>query len=102
MFNGHRPSKTAERPPKDRARPSKTVERPRKTVKDRYDILLAGDGDPRVFWYEQTTPGAFTQHVLLEGMRQTGGARIDDIDGDGCNDLVVTSYEDNVVYVYGR
>lgn len=66
------------------------------------DILLAGDGDPRVFWYEQTTPGAFTQHVLLEGMRQTGGARIDDIDGDGCNDLVVTSYEDNVVYVYGR
>ncbi|HCH61398.1 MAG TPA: VCBS repeat-containing protein [Deltaproteobacteria bacterium] len=66
------------------------------------DILLAGDGDPRVFWYEQTTPGSFTQHVLLTGMRQTGGARIGDIDGDGCNDLVVTSYEDNVVYVYGR
>ncbi len=66
------------------------------------DLVVEGDGDPRVFWFEQTAPGRFDQHVLLEGMRQTGGARIADLDGDGCNDIVVTAYEDDRVMVFTR
>ena len=66
------------------------------------DVLLSGDGDPRVFWLEQTAPGSFTQHVLETSLGQAGGCVVTDLDGDGANELVVTGYEDNVIYVYVR
>ena len=66
------------------------------------DVLLSGDGDPRVFWLEQTSPGAFVQHVLETGLSQAGGCKVVDLDGDGANELVVTGYETNAVYVYVR
>jgi hypothetical protein len=66
------------------------------------DLLVAGDGDPRVLWFEQRSPGAFVPHVLTEGLGQAGGARIADLDGDGRAELVVTGYEANAIYVFSR
>ncbi len=66
------------------------------------DILVAGDGDPRVLWLEQTEKGKFVTHVLEEKLKQAGGIRVVDLNGDGKNELVVTGYEDNVVRLYTR
>lgn len=66
------------------------------------DLVVAGDGDPRTFWLEQTAPGAFATHVLEASLGQAGGARVVDLDGDGRNELVFTGYEDDAVYVYAR
>jgi hypothetical protein len=65
------------------------------------DLLVSGDGDARVFLFEQTD-GGFVQHVLEEELSQAGGMLIVDLDGDGANELVVTGYEDDVIYIYER
>lgn len=65
------------------------------------DIIASGDGDPRVFWLEQTPMGWFTR-VLQENLAQAGGLAIVDLDGDGKNEIVVTGYEANAAYVYVR
>ncbi len=65
------------------------------------DLLVSGDGDPRVFLFEQTG-GGFVQHVLEEELSQAGGMVIVDLDGDGANELIVTGYEADVIYVYER
>ena len=36
------------------------------------DLLVSGDGDPEVRWYEQTEPGVFEGHVLEEELTQAG------------------------------
>jgi len=73
------------------------------------DLVVSGDGDSRVFWYQQTNPGNFVQHVLdgIEGeplmqskFGQAGGMKIVDLDNDGYNEILVTSYEDNKIYIY--
>ncbi len=64
------------------------------------DLLVCGDGDPRVFWLEQVRPGTFESHVLEQQLPQSGGAKVVDLDGDGAPELVVTGYESNAVYVY--
>jgi hypothetical protein len=66
------------------------------------DIALSGDGDPTVYWMEQTTPGTFVMHVLHDDLPQAGGMKIADLDGDGCNEIVVTGYLDGDIYVYQR
>ncbi len=66
------------------------------------DLAVAGDGDPRIFWLEQTAPGVFVTHVLAEMMRQGGGMAVGDLDGDGDAEVVVTGYEANAVYVFER
>lgn len=66
------------------------------------DILLSGDGDERVFWLEQKGPYDFEQHELEQKLGQAGGTKIVDLNGDGKNELVVTGYEANAVYVYER
>ena len=74
------------------------------------DLVVSGDGDSRVFWFEQNPAGIFTQHTL-DGMAeasinsagsfgQAGGMQIVDIDGDGKNEIIVTLYEDNKIYIY--
>jgi hypothetical protein len=66
------------------------------------DVLVSGDGDPRVYWLEQVRPGRFATHVLEASLTQAGGMVVADLDGDGKNELVVTGYDANVVYVYSR
>ena len=73
------------------------------------DLVVSGDGDSRVFWFEQNPAGTFTQHTL-DGVAgtaigegsfgQAGGMNIVDIDGDGANEIIVTLYEDNKIYIY--
>jgi|GEM_PF-1839211 hypothetical protein len=74
------------------------------------DLVVSGDGDSRVFWFEQNPAGTFTQHTLdgVEGVSvnsegsfgQAGGMQIVDLDGDGKNEIVVTTYEGNKLYIY--
>ncbi len=64
------------------------------------DVALAGDGDARTFWMEQTSPGEFAMHVIEEKLGQAAGALVEDLDGDGRAEMVFTGYEDGVVYVY--
>ena len=66
------------------------------------DLLVSGDGDPRVFLLEQTAPGVFETLVLESELTQAGGMKVADLNGDGANELVVTGYDDDVVYVYVR
>ncbi len=66
------------------------------------DILVSGDGDPHVYWIEQTGVGKWTTHILESNVRQAGGVRIADLDGDGKNELLVPVYESNVIYLYRR
>ena len=74
------------------------------------DLVVSGDGDSRVFWFEQTTSCNFTQHTLdgvagasinsAGSFGQAGGMKIVDLDNDGKNEIVVTLYEDNKLYIY--
>ena len=74
------------------------------------DFVVSGDGDSRVFWFEQNPAGTFTQHTLdgvagasinsAGSFGQAGGMKIVDLDGDGKNEIVVTIYEDSKIYIY--
>ncbi|MBO7127961.1 VCBS repeat-containing protein [bacterium] len=74
------------------------------------DLVVSGDGDSRVFWFEQNPPGTFTQHTLdgeagatvnaADSFGQAGGMQIVDLDGDGKNEIIVTLYEGNKIYIY--
>jgi len=66
------------------------------------DVLVSGDGDPRVLWLRQMGPGQFETHVLESQLKQAGGMKVVDFDGDGKNELLVTGYEANSVRVYIR
>jgi len=66
------------------------------------DLVVSGDGDPRVFWLEQTAPGDFSTHVLHPNLTQAGGMVIVDLDGDGQNEAIVTGYDDDALYVVVR
>jgi hypothetical protein len=66
------------------------------------DIAVAGDGDARTFWLEQTTPGIFVTHVIEPSLGQAAGALVTDIDGDGRNEIVFTGYEDGAVRLYAH
>ncbi|MDD5089919.1 MAG: VCBS repeat-containing protein [Candidatus Wallbacteria bacterium] len=58
------------------------------------DIVVHGDGDPNIYLIEQTAKGVFTTVILLTEMPQ-GGVAASDLDGDGYDEIVVTSYEKN-------
>ena len=74
------------------------------------DLVVSGDGDSRVFWLEQNPAGTFTQHTLdgiagatinsAGSFGQAGGMKIVDLDNDGRNEIIVTLYEDNKLYIY--
>jgi hypothetical protein len=58
------------------------------------DLVVHGDGDPRVFWLEQVAPGQFETRVIMNDMPQ-GGVAVGDLDGDGVSEIIVSSYEKN-------
>ncbi|MBF0409358.1 MAG: VCBS repeat-containing protein [Candidatus Riflebacteria bacterium] len=58
------------------------------------DLVVHGDGDARAFLIEQTYPGIFETRVLATEVPQ-GGVAVDDVDGDGFEEIIVSSYEAN-------
>ena len=58
------------------------------------DVVVHGDGDPRVFWLEQLPGGKFATHVIATDMSQ-GGVAVADFDGDGIDEIVASSYDRN-------
>ena len=74
------------------------------------DFVVSGDGDSRVFWFEQKTAGNFVQHKLdgdagasindKNSFGQAGGMKIVDLDGDGSSEIIVTLLESNKIYIY--
>lgn len=68
----------------------------------RLDIVVSGDGDARVFVLLQTSPGDFQVEVLESDLGQAGAMLIANLDDDNAMELVVTGYEDHVVFVYDR
>lgn len=73
------------------------------------DLVVSGDGDSRVFWFEQTESCNFVQHTLDGKVEssvgstpfgQAGGMKIVDLDGDGKNEIIVTTYESSKLYIY--
>ena len=67
-----------------------------------FDVLVSGDGDPRVFFFEQSEPGVFTQHTVLEEFGQAGGMKIQDLDGDGDAEMIMVGYEADAVLVFEK
>ena len=64
------------------------------------DVAVSGDGDPRIFWIEQQAPGIFETHVISEELGQAGGMIVQDLDQDGNAEVIVTSYEQNVLHIF--
>lgn len=68
----------------------------------RLDVVQSGDGDPAVYWFRQTASGTFERNVLEESLGEASGVVVVDLDGNGTNEIVMTGYEDDKVYVYER
>jgi hypothetical protein len=68
----------------------------------RGDIVVSGDGDPRVFVLFQRSGAVFDATILESELRQAGGMLIHDLDRDGKNELVVSGYEQHAVFIYRR
>ncbi|GAA3217345.1 hypothetical protein GCM10010468_40000 [Actinocorallia longicatena] len=66
------------------------------------DLLVSGDGDPRLFWLEQHSGRRFETHVLAENAGQAGGAIVADLDRDRRDELAFTIFESNTVAVWSR
>lgn len=69
------------------------------------DLLVSGDGDRRLFWIEQRADGSTVQHTLTdpgEEFGQAGGAVVADLNGDGRNELVFSSFDRNTVALWKR
>ena len=66
------------------------------------DVAVSGDGDPRIFWLRQEDDDTFSTFVVDQDMGQAGGALVVDLDGDGANELVFSSYERDTIEVYSR
>jgi len=64
------------------------------------DITASGDGDPRVFVLEQVQDHSFRTHAIEENLGQASGMEVGDLDKDGRAEIVVTGYENNVIYIY--
>ena len=56
-------------------------------------------GNFSFYTYSQEA-GEFTTWVLDENITQAGAMKIEDLDGDGKAELVVSGYDANVVYIY--
>jgi hypothetical protein len=66
----------------------------------RIDVVLSGDGDPRLFWLRNLGGGQFQTVVVADERGQAGGAVLADTDGDGEPEVLFTSYEAGTVELY--
>ncbi|TYL55700.1 VCBS repeat-containing protein [Nocardioides sp. BGMRC 2183] len=69
------------------------------------DLLVSGDGDRRLFWIEQVAAHEFVLHTLTapgEEFGQSGGAVVADLDDDGNNELVFSSFDTDTVALWRR
>ncbi|MEC7987300.1 MAG: VCBS repeat-containing protein [Myxococcota bacterium] len=66
------------------------------------DILISGDGDPRVVWFEQSSSGIFELHTLEPELTQAGSLQIKNLSGDSRTEMTVSGYDDNVLFVYSK
>lgn len=64
------------------------------------DLVVVGDGDPRLFWLEQSSMGTFDMRVIEEGLGGGGGIHLTDLDGDGMTEIVMPGYAMNAVLIY--
>ncbi len=63
------------------------------------DIAVAGDGDARVFWLRQVSPLQFETRVVAGGFAQ-GGVAVEDLDGDGRDEIIASSYDANKLEIF--
>jgi hypothetical protein len=72
------------------------------------DLSVAGDGDPGIFWFERTGDGSWVTHNVATqyGTPGTdwgqGTTLITDLNRDGKNELVFSSYNANGLFVMER
>lgn len=64
------------------------------------DLLVSGDGDSRVFLLLQEDDQTFTTWVFDEEMPQAGSINIGDLNGDSIPELIVSSFDNNGLYMY--
>ena len=72
---------------------------------DDVDLLVSGDGDRRLFWIEQQASGSTVLHTLTdpgEHFGQAGGAVVADLDDNGTNELVFSSFDRSTVAIWVR
>ena len=67
---------------------------------DRMDVLVSGDGDSRVFALIQNDTRRFETWVLDDELPQASAMKVRDLNGDGRAELLVTSYDKDVIYLY--
>lgn len=65
------------------------------------DIVVHGDGDPRVYLLEQVSSGRFRTAVVAENMAQ-GAAVFCDAERDGLPEIIISSYEKNKLLLLKR
>lgn len=64
------------------------------------DLVVSGDGDPRLIWLERTGRRTFATSVVRPGFGQAGGAAVLDSDRDGRAEVFFTSYDDDSVNLF--
>lgn len=67
------------------------------------DLLVSGDGDRRLFWIERVDATTTRLHTLTapgETFGQSGGAVVADLNGDGTNELVFSSFDENTLAMW--
>ncbi len=67
------------------------------------DLAVSGDGDRRLWWIEKKADGGTILHKLTddgEYFGQAGGAVVADLDGDGVNEIVFSSYDQNTLAIW--
>lgn len=62
------------------------------------DLVVSGDGDPRLFWLDRTGPQRFVTRVVRRGFGQAGGAAV--IRRRHHSEVFFTSYDDNSVNLF--
>lgn len=64
------------------------------------DLVVGGDGDPRLLWLEQVAPGTFDMREIETGFGGGGGVTVKDLDGDGRAEIIMPAYAKNAVLIY--
>ena len=64
------------------------------------DVIVSGDGDARIFFIEQVEPGVFKTHVIEDKKVGQSGVALGDLDRDGIDELVVSTFDGNSVSIY--